>query len=119
MLVDDNDEDDDDDDDNDDGTDDVDGNAHIQQERACKAAEELKWVGASKPCDNCNCHEDRWWPCAGDDDGEDNNGDDGEDAVDDGNYSKTMIEWIISALATITQATRFQDSSTTTRYVVE
>ena len=26
--------------------DDVDGNAHIQQERACKAAEELKWVGA-------------------------------------------------------------------------
>ena len=34
MLVDDNDEDDDDDDDNDDGTDDVDGNAHIQQERA-------------------------------------------------------------------------------------
>ena len=48
MLVDDNDEDDDDDDDNDDGTDDVDGNAHIQQERACKAAEELKWVGASQ-----------------------------------------------------------------------
>ena len=46
MLVDDNDEDDDDDDDNDDGTDDVDGNAHIQQERACKAAEELKWVDA-------------------------------------------------------------------------
>ena len=43
MLVDDNYED---NDDNDDGTDDVDGNAHIQQERACKAAEELKWVGA-------------------------------------------------------------------------
>ena len=49
----------------------------------------------------------------------DNNDDDDDDDVDDGNYSKTMIEWIISALATITQATRFQDSSTTTRYVVE